>query len=97
MPQLISGPVRLVLSRGGHIAGIISPPGKKRASYWTNEQAVADPDAWLASATAYEGGWWLDWRSWLAERSGGSQEPPSTGSEAFPSLIDAPGSYVLET
>ena len=95
MPQLVSGPVRLVLSRGGHIAGVISPPSEK-ARYWSNETVGENPDAWLAGATEHEGSWWDDWGKWLAERSGDQIDPPPLGSDQYPALEPAPGSYVLE-
>jgi polyhydroxyalkanoate synthase len=33
----------------------------------------------------------------MAERAGGMRTPPPTGSDAYPPLGDAPGSYVLGT
>jgi len=95
MPQLVSGPVRLVLSRGGHIAGVISPPGE-RARYWTNEAVDDDPEAWRAGATEHAGSWWDDWTDWLAGRSGELIKPPSLGSKQYPAMAEAPGTYVLE-
>jgi polyhydroxyalkanoate synthase len=95
MPTLVDGPVRLILSRGGHIAGVISPASKK-SRYWTNEGVDDDPDAWVAGATEHEGSWWDDWTAWLAERSGEQVEPPGLGNEEYPALAAAPGSYVLE-
>ena len=96
MPKLVSGPVRLVLSRGGHIAGVISPPNNKKSVSWVNEDGDDDPDAWLAGASEHEGSWWHDWTAWLAERSGDQVESPPVGGETFPPLEAAPGRYVLE-
>ncbi|MGD2077474.1 MAG: alpha/beta fold hydrolase, partial [Chloroflexota bacterium] len=94
--QLQSGPVRFILSGGGHIAGVISPPAKNRG-YQINEDEMLDPEAWLAGATRHEGSWWLDWTPWLAERSGKQIAPPETaGNETFKPIMDAPGTYVLE-
>jgi polyhydroxyalkanoate synthase len=97
MRELASGPLRFILTAGGHIAGIINPPGHKKRPYWTNESETTDPDEWLADATKHEGSWWVDWVSWLEERSGELGPPPSMGSDEFVPLMDAPGSYVLET
>jgi polyhydroxyalkanoate synthase len=106
MRQLLGGPVRFVLTGAGHIAGIINPPSGKQRGYWTNGDAdersssgvprVADPDAWLDSATKKEGSWWLDWIPWLEERSGELVEPPTMGNDEFQPLGAAPGEYVLE-
>ena len=93
--ELQGGPVRFVLSGGGHIAGVVSPPAKKRG-YWVNEDETSDPDAWLAGATKHESSWWLDWTPWLQERSGEQISPPAAGSDEFKPIVDAPGTYVLE-
>jgi polyhydroxyalkanoate synthase len=97
--QLHSGPVRFVLSESGHIAGIINHPAAKKRAYWVNESDDAralGPDAWLAGAKKHEGSWWLDWVPWLEEHSGEQDAPPSMGSDQFPPIVDAPGTYVLE-
>ena len=96
MPKLVTGPVRLVLSRGGHIAGVISPPDKKSAIYWTNEGSGDDPDEWLVGATQHQGSWWEDWIVWMADRSGDPIESPPVGNDQYRPLAAAPGSYVLE-
>ncbi len=96
MREMTGGPLRFVLTKGGHIAGIINPPGKKNRAYWTNESEDPNPDTWLAGATEHEGSWWPDWVRWLKRRSGKLVAPLKPGSEAYPALIDAPGTYVLE-
>jgi polyhydroxyalkanoate synthase len=94
--QLQSGPVRFVLSGGGHIAGVVSPPTKNRG-FWINEEEKNDADAWLAGANKHEGSWWVDWIPWLEERSGEQVTPPAAaGSDEFKPIMDAPGTYVLE-
>jgi len=97
--QMMGGPVRFVLAESGHIAGIINPPAAKKRGYWINETPEAqdlESDEWLSGATRYEGSWWLDWIPWLEEHGGELVEPPPMGSEAYPPLADAPGTYVLE-
>jgi polyhydroxyalkanoate synthase len=106
MRELLGGPVRFVLTGGGHIAGIINPPARKKRGYWINEDAdkghpeatapTMDPDAWLDGATKHEGSWWLDWIPWLEERSGDLVAPPKMGNDKFQPIADAPGTYVLE-
>ena len=94
--KLTGGKVRFVLASSGHIAGIINPPGDKGA-YWTNDDGPADtPEQWRAAAQRHDGSWWMDWFAWLAAHSGEMVAPPPMGSEAYPPLQDAPGSYVLE-
>jgi poly[(R)-3-hydroxyalkanoate] polymerase subunit PhaC len=95
--QLVSGNVRFVLASSGHIAGIINPPGGK-GTYWAVESTARfeSPEAWQENATRHDGSWWMDWSTWLSERSGGLAAPPAMGSAAHLPLEDAPGSYVLE-
>lgn len=94
--RLQGGPVRFVLTSGGHIAGIINPPESSHREYWTNEAEVVDPDEWLAGAEQHPGSWWPDWISWLQEQSGDLVVPPEMGNDDYPPLMDAPGRYVLE-
>jgi polyhydroxyalkanoate synthase len=96
---LVSGPSRFVLGSGGHIAGIVSPPGPK-AWHMTAELAEgADVPvtgaAWRAVAERRPGSWWDDWAAWSAANSGPMRKPPRTGSRKHPALGDGPGRYVL--
>jgi polyhydroxyalkanoate synthase len=102
MTQLFGGEVAFRLGASGHIAGIISPPGKKKAVWWGDPPGTpspSSPQAWLDAATKHDGSsWWPDWVAWLAERSGETVAAPSApGSAEHPALEDAPGSYVLVT
>jgi polyhydroxyalkanoate synthase len=93
---LVSGPVRFVLSSGGHIAGIVNPPGPK-AWYQvapTDDALPRTAAAWRAAAERRAGSWWEDWASWSEEHSGPMQDPPGMGSERHPVLGDGPGTYV---
>lgn len=97
---MMGGPVRFVLAESGHIAGIINPPAHNRRNYWVNTARNAqtlDPDEWLAGATKHEGSWWVDWVPWLKKHAGRLVEPPPMGGEACPPILDAPGTYVLES
>jgi polyhydroxyalkanoate synthase len=93
---LVSGPVRFVLSSGGHIAGIVNPPGPK-AWYQvapTDEALPATAAAWRSAAERRSGSWWEDWARWSDEHSGPMQAPPGMGSERHPVLGEGPGTYV---
>ena len=91
---LMGGKVRYVLSSGGHIAGIVNPPGPK-AWYEAAEYAGPDPEAWRASASKHRGSWWEDWTPWADARAGERIKPPGMGSKRHRALTDAPGEYVL--
>jgi polyhydroxyalkanoate synthase len=96
MRQLHGGPVRFILTGGGHIAGIINPPDKRKRGYRSNDDGTTDPQDWLSGATEHEGSWWPDWIPWLEGHSGDLVAPPTVGSREHPPVTDAPGLYVLE-
>jgi polyhydroxyalkanoate synthase len=81
--------VRHVLTSGGHIAGMVNPPGSAKATHRVNEQTPADPEEWLRGSELLQGSWWEDWARWAAERSGDRVAPPE-----LPSGEPAPGTYV---
>jgi polyhydroxyalkanoate synthase len=87
--QLVSGPSRQVLASGGHVAGMVNPPGNPKAFYWHSDDTPPNPDDWLAGAAKEQGSWWEDWAAWAAERSGEKVEPPT-----LPDGAPAPGTYV---
>jgi polyhydroxyalkanoate synthase subunit PhaC len=90
---LLSGEVRYVLSSGGHIAGIVNPPGPK-AWYEAGDYAGARPDTWRAAASKHKGSWWEDWTAWSDARAGAHVKPPPLGGKRHPALGDAPGEYI---
>jgi poly[(R)-3-hydroxyalkanoate] polymerase subunit PhaC len=94
----VTGHKRFVLSSSGHILGIVNPPVTPpkrhyRAGAAHRGQAA---DAWLGTVEERPGSWWEDWTAWLGERCGEPRVPPPLATDAFPSLADAPGTYVLE-
>ncbi|MFI5053421.1 MAG: PHA/PHB synthase family protein [Acidimicrobiia bacterium] len=91
--QLFKGPVRFAMTSGGHIAGIVSPPGP-RVRLWTNDELPSDPDVWRAGAEEHHDTWWNDWAKWVATRAGNRVSPPPMGGPGYPVLGDAPGTYV---
>jgi polyhydroxyalkanoate synthase len=90
---LLGGAVRYVLSSGGHIAGIVNPPGPK-AWYEASDYTGAGPDDWRRAATKHTGSWWEDWTEWSTARAGDRIKPPALGSKRYPAMADAPGEYV---
>ncbi len=93
---LFSGPTRLVLSYGGHIASIINPPSAGKGYYFTNESPTVDADEWFKSAKRHEGSWWHDWNEWLGVHSDALVPVPPLGNGEYPPLAPAPGTYVVE-
>jgi len=91
--QHVAGDVRFVLSRGGHIAGIVNPPGPK-AWYETADHNPPTAQEWRDAAQRHQGSWWEDWAEWGAKRAGDQVPPPPVGSDRHPVLGDGPGEYV---
>jgi polyhydroxyalkanoate synthase len=93
---LVNGPVRFVLSSGGHIAGIVNPPGPK--SWYEipgfDDAMPSSATAWRDAAERRNGSWWTDWTLWSDGHSGPMQAPPPLGSERHLVLGKGPGSYV---
>jgi poly(3-hydroxyalkanoate) synthetase len=93
--QLLGGPVKFVLSTSGHIAAMVNPPGSQKAKFRTAAANPADPGEFLMGATDVAGSWWPDYSAWLASRSGSRVAASSRlGSDTFPVLCAAPGTYV---
>src|ERR687896_53337 len=96
--RLANGTTRFTLANSGHIAGMINPPSKGKGRYWATENGGAfdTPADWRENAREHEGSWWEDWSKWLDAHSGDMVDPPEMGSETYPPLEDAPGTYVKE-
>src|SRR6478752_6552547 len=95
--QLLGGKSRFVLSSSGHIAGIVNPPNPK-AKHWVNDSLPADPQEWRANAQQVNATWWQDWATWIGERGGPMVPAPDhLGSQDYPVIEPAPGSYVRAT
>jgi polyhydroxyalkanoate synthase len=91
--------VTYLLTTGGHNAGIVSEPGHKGRSFQVltkkPDDRYLDPETFMAEAPRKEGSWWPEWVAWLDARSGEPVAPVAYGN-SYPSLGDAPGSYVLQ-
>jgi polyhydroxyalkanoate synthase len=102
--RLDSSPdVTRALTGGGHISGVVSPPGKPGAYYRLRPAGARggppDPAEWIETASTQEGSWQVAWMEWLEARSApGLVAPPPMGrAEAgLPPLAPAPGVYVRE-
>ena len=97
--NLATGPKRYTLSSSGHILGIINPPVSppKRSFRAGDAHRAESAEAWHARTAPADGSWWEDWMSWLKPRCGELVEAKGAETKAFPSLAEAPGTYVRET
>jgi polyhydroxyalkanoate synthase len=93
--QFFGGPVKYVMSGSGHIAGVINPPAAGKYQYWTNDNikdiSLSD---WIKGGQEHKGSWWPDWREWLGNIDPEEVPARPVGTDAFPPIEDAPGSYV---
>lgn len=96
--DFVRSPVRFTLAQEGHITGFVNPPSARaRKKYWSGEvKEQCGWEEWESACEEHSGSWWTDWVKWLSERCDAMVEPPDMGSEKYPPLEKAPGSYVLE-
>ncbi|MEO9168957.1 MAG: class I poly(R)-hydroxyalkanoic acid synthase [Aestuariivirga sp.] len=84
------GPVKLVVSGSGHIAGVVNPPAAHKYQYWANDAMADTLEEWMLGAKETAGSWWPDWLEWISAKSGNkvaAYVPKDAG------LGDAPGMY----
>jgi len=98
--QLLPGKKRFVMGASGHIAGVITPPAKKKRSHWLREdgQFPAKVDDWIAGAAEHPGSWWEDWAAWLKGHAGRQVAAPKAYGKwaRFKAIEPAPGRYVRQ-
>ena len=90
---LLGGPVRFVVSNGGHIAAMVNPPSPK-AWYLAADHNPPTPAEWRSLAEKHTASWWEDWTTWSTRYAGELTDPPPIGSENNPVLYDGPGEYI---
>ena len=89
----LGGDCQFTLCRGGHVQGLLCPPGQARAGYQSAPVDAHDTaDSWASRATLTEGSWWSAWTDWLTRRSGTLEN--AIHPVADPALGPAPGHYV---
>lgn len=102
--KMASSAKRFVVTKAGHVAGVVNPPtpaGKPvKRSFWVGnvdgKSAVA-PENWLQSATETPDSWWPDYAKWLSAQSGDEvAAPKALGAKGYKPLCAAPGTYVKE-
>ena len=93
--DFFGGPTRFLLGGSGHNAGMINPPAANKHGYWTNDDAPADAEAWLAGAEQKAGSWWPEWQGWLdAAAADDKVKARKVGSGKLKAGAAAPGDYV---
>lgn len=94
--HLLGGKTEFVLSSSGHVQSLVNPPGNPKMRWYHSASRAAEPDAWLADATAETGTWWVPWTAWASQRSGPERVAPKRlGNRTHRPDGTAPGTYVL--
>jgi len=91
-----AGSIEFVLAASGHVAGVINPANKNKRHFWKEGELGKGADNWLETATEVSGSWWPHWDAWL--KSNGDKTiaaPTKLGTDKYPELEPAPGSFVL--
>ena len=90
--NLFDGHKHFILTEGGHVAGVVNPPGDRAYSH---QVLVLDGDNKVVekrNAEIHDYSWWLTWLEWIQPRSG--QKKLATMQNT--SVIEqSPGSYVM--
>ena len=93
--QLLSGPVKFVLGKSGHIAGIINPPAANKYGYYTGPTVKFPSGEWHDKAELHPGSWWPDWQAWLEQYAGDRLPARYPGADGQTVIEEAPGGYVI--
>ena len=99
---MVESELTLVLTSGGHNAGIVSEPGHRGRRFQCAVRPAGapfvDPDRWTNETPTQEGSWWPTWQEWLTKHSSAKAAPPPIGnrSRGYKPLGEAPGTYILE-
>ncbi len=96
LQEHFGGPVTLVVSGSGHIAGVVNPPAAHKYQFWTNKVEAETLEDWMAGAKETPGSWWPHWLDWISAKSGRKIKAPVPGDGSLEILGDAPGEYVKD-
>ena len=97
LTQLLGGEKELALVKCGRIQSFVNPAKTAKYGYWTAPAGGPDPAPGQAGAMWHGGSWWPQWLDWLLARSGEAKKARvGLGSQAYPPLGPAPGTYPLE-
>lgn len=95
--RLFGPKTTFILSNSGHLQSLLNPPGNPKSWYMKGTAKAADGDSWSQSAVKHSGTWWLDWADFLKKKSDKEVDSPKKpGSDKYPVLGAAPGTYVFD-
>ena len=68
--NLFNGPKHFILTEGGHVAGVVNPPGDKAYSHRVLGQDGDNKVVEKNNTEIHDYSWWLTWLEWMQSRSG---------------------------
>ena len=90
--NLFNGPKHFILTEGGHVAGVVNPPGDKAYSHRVLGQDGDNKVVEKNNAEIHDYSWWLTWLEWMQSRSGKKTMATLQNTSA---IEPSPGSYVM--
>lgn len=92
--QIFAGEVDFILSKSGHIAGIVNPPGPRQYGHFIGPNPKSlSADEWFEQAQAVDESWWSRWETWLQRYSDGKVAARIPGDGKLEVIEPAPGRY----
>ncbi len=90
--NLFNGPKHFILTEGGHVAGVVNPPGDKAYSHRVLGQDGDNKVVEKNNTEIHDYSWWLTWLEWIQSRSGKKTMATLQNTSA---IEPSPGSYVM--
>ena len=90
--NLFNGPKHFILTEGGHVAGVVNPPGDKAYSHRVLGQDGDNKVVEKNNTEIQDYSWWLTWLEWMQSRSGKKTMVTLQNTSA---IEPSPGSYVM--
>ena len=90
--NLFNGPKHFILTEGGHVAGVVNPPGDKAYSHRVLGQDGDNKVVEKNNTEIHDYSWWLTWLEWMQSRSGKKTMATLQSTSA---IEPSPGSYVM--
>ncbi len=95
--KLFGGKVDFILGGSGHVAGVVNPPERRKYQFWRGGPLDGELVDWMETARSTAGSWWPDWHQWIMAQGDEEVAARAVGSEQYPPLEDAPGSYARKS
>ncbi len=89
--NLFEGPKHFILTEGGHVAGVVNPPGDKAYSHRVLGQDEDNKVDEKKNSEIRDYSWWLTWLEWIQPISGKKQMATLQNNSV---IEPSPGSYV---